>query len=109
MKLIGVLFKGAWEKYFEFIARFLGMRAAFRITALSALAAIYLSCIAVFTVMIGPWFAAIVSTGFGYLLGLLFPPIAGTVVASLMIYRMCVVGVKYTSTLMKIAIKAGPV
>jgi len=109
MVLIGRLVKGSFEKLFDFVARFLGLRAAYRITAITALAGIYLSCIAVFTVMIVPWFAAIVSTGYGALLGLLFPPIAGTVVGALMVYRMCVVGVKYTSSLMKIAIKAGPV
>lgn len=108
MKLLGNLVKGGWEKFFDFFANLLGARAAFRITAITALAAIYLSCIAVFTVMIAPWFAALISTSYGFLLGLLFPPIAGTIVASLMVYRMCVVGVKYTTTLMKIAIKAGP-
>jgi len=108
MKLLGNLVAGGWEKFFNFFANLLGARAAFRITAITALATIYLSCVLVFTAMIGPWFAAIISTTYGFLLGLLFPPIAGTVVAAIMTYRMCVVGVKYTSKLMAIAIKAGP-
>lgn len=108
MKLLGNLVKGGWEKFFDFFANLLGVRAAFRITAITALAGIYLSCILVFTALIGPWFAAIISTSYGFLLGLLFPPVAGTVVVGLMAYRMCVVGVKYTTRLMKLAIKGGP-
>jgi hypothetical protein len=102
--LLGSLTKGLWEKLFDLLAGFLGVKYATRMTAVLLLASIYLACVATFTVMIAPWFAAIVSTGFGALLGLLFPPISGTIVASLMVYRMCVVGVKYTTRLIKMAV-----
>jgi len=102
--LLGTLTKGLWEKLFDFLAGFLGVKYATRMTAVLLLASIYLACVATFTTMIGPWFAAIVSTSYGFILGLLFPPIAGTVVASLMLYRMCVVGVKYTTRLIKMAV-----
>lgn len=59
---------------------------------------------ATFTAWIGPLFGALVNTSYGFILGLLFPPISGTIVAGLMLYRMCVVGVKYTSRLVKMAV-----
>jgi hypothetical protein len=43
------------------------------------------------------------STQFGALLGLLFPPISGSVVAGVMGYYTCVVGAKYVTTLLKLA------
>lgn len=104
MKLLGNLTKGLWEKFFDLLAGFLGVKYATRITAITFLATIYLSCVLVFTTMIGPWLAALFTTAYGALLGLLFPPIAGTVVASLMAYRTCVVGVRYTTRLLKMAV-----
>lgn len=104
MKLLGNLTKGLWEKFFDLLAGFLGVKYATRITAITALATIYISCVIVFTTMIGPWLAALFTTAYGALLGLLFPPIAGTIVASLMAYRTCVVGVRYTSRLLKLAV-----
>ena len=103
MLLLGNLTKGLWEKFFDLLVGWVGARNATRITAVTLLAAIYLSCVVTFTSWIGPLFGAIITTTYGYLLGLLFPPIAGTIVAGLMVYRMCVVGVKYTSRLVKMA------
>jgi hypothetical protein len=108
VKLLGNLLKSIPEKFFDFFANLFGTRAAVRITAITALASIYLACVVTFTAWIGPLFSALISTSYGFLLGLLFPPIAGSIVAGAMLYRMCVVGVKYTSSLLKIAIKAGP-
>lgn len=104
MKLLGTLTQTVFEKLFNFIAGFLGVKYATRITAIGILAAGYISCVGVFTTMIGPWFAALVGTAYGALLGLLFPPIAGTVIAALFSYKMCVVALRYTSRLMKMAI-----
>lgn len=103
MLLIGNLTKGLWEKFFDLLVGWFGARNATRITAVTLLATIYLACVATFTAWIGPLFGAIISTSYGYLLGLLFPPIAGTIVAGIMVYRMCVVGVKYTTRLIKMA------
>lgn len=43
-------------------------------------------------------------SAYGQLLGLLFPPIAGTVLAGLGAYWTCVAGAQYVGNLMKIAI-----
>lgn len=104
MKLLGNLQLGIGEKLFNFFAGIFGAKNATRIIAAGTLATIYLSCVIVFTAMIGPWLGAIVATAYGSLLGLLFPPIAGTVMASLMAYRTCVVGVRYTSRLLKMVV-----
>lgn len=104
MVLIGTLVKGIGEKIFDFIANIIGARAAVRVFAVGFLASIYLACVLTFTAWIGPLFAAITSTAYGFILGLLFPPIAGTITAGLMTYRMCVVGVRYTSRLYKTAL-----
>lgn len=104
MLLIGQLTKGLWQKFFEILAGFLGVKYATRITAVTLMATIYLACVATFTMWIGPLFIAITTTSYGFILGLLFPPIAGTMVAGLMVYRMCVVGVKYTTRLLKMAV-----
>lgn len=104
MKLLGNLTKGVWEKFFDLLTGWVGARNATRITAITLLATIYLACVATFTAWIGPLFGAIIGTTYGFLLGLLFPPIAGTIVAGLMVYRMCVVGVRYTSRLISLSI-----
>lgn len=104
MKLLGTLTLGIGERLFNFFASFLGAKAATRIIAVGTLATIYISCVVYFTTMIAPWLAAIFATAYGALLGLLFPPIAGTIVASLMAYRTCIVGVRYTSRLLKMAV-----
>ncbi len=98
--LIGRLF----EKLFAFIAGYLGVKWATRLTAATIMATAYVACVVTFTTMIGPWFAALISTSYGYLLGLLFPPVAGTVIASLMTYRMCVIGIRYTGKLFKMVV-----
>ena len=103
MLLLGNLTKGLWEKFFDLLVGFVGAKYATRITAVTLLAAIYISCLATFVAFIVPLFTAIISTSYGFVLGLLFPPVAGTIVAGITLYRMCVVGVKYTSRLIKMA------
>lgn len=104
MKLLGNLTLGIGERIFNFLAGIIGAKNATRIVAAGTLATIYLSCVLLFTTMIGPWMAAIFTTAYGALLGLLFPPIAGTVIGTLMTYRTCVVGVRYTTRLLKMAV-----
>lgn len=92
-----------FAKIFAFLAGYLGVKASVRLAAIATLAAIYLACLATFVALIVPLFNAIIATSYGFLLGLLFPPVAGTVTAGLMLYRTCVIGVRYTSRFLKIA------
>lgn len=81
-----------------------GAKIATRLSAVLLLATIYISCISLFMGLIEPWLAAMFSSTYGQLLGLLFPPVAGTVVAGLGTYWTCVIGVKYVSSLTKMAV-----
>ncbi len=94
---LGPLLRGIYKLY-------LGLQAqnwAMRIAIVAALATLYVACVATFTAMIIPWFGAILETGFGMLLGLLFPPASGTVVASLGMFWACVLAKRLTVRLMK--------
>lgn len=81
-----------------------GAKVAARLAAVMALAAIYISCVMLFTTTIGPWIGTIFATAYGQFLGLLFPPVAGSVIAGLGTYWTCVIGAKYVSSLTKMAV-----
>jgi hypothetical protein len=70
-----------------------------RLAAATAMASGYIACVVVFSGMVGPWFAAITTTAYGALLGLLFPPVSGTVLASLVAYWTAVITLQYTRQL----------
>lgn len=81
-----------------------GAQYAARVAAVMSLATIYVACVMYFSTMVYPWLQGIFSSAYGSLLGLLFPPVAGTVLASLGAYWTCVSGVHYISSLTKIAL-----
>lgn len=104
MPLLGTLLASLLTPIYAFMVAVLGAKAAIRVTAIATLATIYLSCVIYFTTQIGPWLAGVFSTGYGALLGLLFPPISGSVLAGLSAYWICVAGQKYVTKLTKLAI-----
>lgn len=104
MPLLGKLLAGLFSWAVGILTALVGAKTAIRLTAVASLAAIYISCVLFFTSLIGPWFGMIFSTAYGSLLGLLFPPISGTVVAGLFAYYTCVAGARYVTTLTKLAI-----
>jgi hypothetical protein len=78
------------------------------------LGALYLSCVLTFSNMISPWFSALLQWGpggvgggsaAGNVIGLLFPPVAGTVLGSLAVFWGCVAALRYTSKLSTIVFK----
>lgn len=104
MPLLAGLLNWGTTTILGFLTALFGAKAAVRIAAVTSLATIYLSCVLYFTSMIGPWLAGVFSSPFGMVLGLLFPPISGTVVASLFAYYTCIAGARYVSSLTKLAI-----
>lgn len=104
MPLLATLLSGLGTALYGLFAAMLASKVAIRMAAVAALAAIYISCVVYFSTMVGPWLGGIVSSTYGQLLGLLFPPIAGSVMASLAAYWTCVIGLKYTSSLTKMAV-----
>jgi hypothetical protein len=103
MPLLGSLLLSLLKPIFNLIAAAIGMKAAIRLTAVATLATIYLSCVIYFTTMVGPWLETVFLTAYGQFLGLLFPPVSGSVLASLSAYWICVAGQKYVAKLTKLA------
>lgn len=104
MPLLATLLSGIGTAIYGFFAAMLASRVAIRLAAVAALAAIYVSCVVYFSTIVGPWLLSVFATEYGMLLGLLFPPMAGSVMASLAAYWTCVIGLKYTSSLTKMAV-----
>lgn len=103
MPLFAKLFAAIGGGIFSLIAALVGAKLAARLVAVASLAAIYISCVVYYTRMITPWLEGVFATAYGQFLGLLFPPISGTVIAGLVGYWTCVAGLKYTSSLTKMA------
>lgn len=104
MPFLGSILGAIGSSLFALIAAITGVKMAARLSAVAALAVIYISCVVYFTQVIGPWIGNVFSSQYGQLLGLLFPPIAGTVLASLIGYWGCVASLKYVSSLTKMAV-----
>lgn len=104
MPLFGTLLASLGGAIYSLMVAMVGAKLAARMAAVFFLAGIYISCVIFFTGLIGPWLGTLFSSTYGQLLGLLFPPISGTVVASLAGYWSCVIGVKYVSSLTKMAV-----
>ncbi|MGE6211683.1 hypothetical protein [Comamonas aquatica] len=101
---LAALFLGSiGQILYRFIVYLVGAQHAARVAAVLALASIYIACVSYFSSMIVPWLQGIFSSAYGSLLGLLFPPVSGTVLASLSAYWVCVYGVHYVSSLTKAA------
>lgn len=74
---------------------------AVRIAVITAMATAYIACIALFVTVISPLFSAFVSTQYGQVVGLAFPPMAGTVVAALVGLWACILAKNFTTRLLK--------
>jgi hypothetical protein len=84
-----------------------GAQWATRITAATTIAGLYIACALTFSVMIIPWLAGWLATGFGMLLGLLFPPVAGTVIAALGTFWACILAKRHSVRLIKMVAGGG--
>ena len=78
-----------------------------RLLFVAWLGALYLGCVMTFTSMVAPWFSALLQFGgpAGAVVGLLFPPVAGSVLGSLVIFWGSVASMRYTSKLSTIVFK----
>lgn len=76
-----------------------------RVAAAITLAGIYVSCVVYYTTMITPWLDGLLTHPWVGMLGLLFPPVAGSCLASLAAFYTCIVGKRYISSLTKLAVK----
>ena len=89
---------------YNLLVALVGVRLAMRVAAVISLATIYTACVIYFSTIIVPWLEGLFMSAYGQLLGLLFPPISGSVIGGLAGYWSCVVGLKYVSSLTKMAV-----
>lgn len=89
-----------------FLAKLFAAKVALRIAAVTAIGALSTGLMVTFNGLIAPVVAGIFSTEYGQLLGLIFPPISGTVCAGLitlwlacMTYKLQVRAIKVTANI----------
>ena len=98
-------FLGAWlVRLYDFMVLLTGEKWGLRLTAAITIAGLYVACAVTFTAMIGPWLVGLLSTAYGYVLGLLFPPVAGSVLASLGVWWACILAKAHTVRLLKLTV-----
>jgi len=103
MPQLGALIVACFKPLFNLLAVLVGVKNAIRVTAVMTLATIYISCVIYYTEQLYPLLSGVFNTAYGQLLGLLFPPISGSLLASLSAYWICVAGQKYVTKLTKMA------
>lgn len=105
MPLLSSLLAWIATKFFGVFVFAFGAKWGTRLAAATALAVGYVACVAYWAGMVGPWLAGVFSTSYGAVLGLLFPPVSGTVLAALATYWVCVAVQSYTKTLLQALVK----
>ncbi len=104
MPLLAKLLTLVGASIFGLISSMFGAKIAVRLIAVATLAALYGASVVLFTTTITPWLSGVFTSPYGQLLGLLFPPAAGTVLASLSAYWIVVAGQRYTARLVRMAV-----
>lgn len=103
MPLFASLFSAVGGAIFSLIAALVGAKSAIKVIAVITIASMYVGTVVLFSGVISPWIGAVFTTQYGQLLGLLFPPVAGTIIASLAAYWASVLSFKYLSSLTRMA------
>lgn len=83
MPRLALFLEGLANKLFMWLAVRFGMNVAIKMTVLIALATMYVGGLTTFNALVQPFLTALFATGFGMVIGLAFPPIAGTVMSGL--------------------------
>lgn len=95
MPVLAALLVGWFTRFFSFLIAQIGFNWAIRVTIVSAVALVYVSLVVLFNTTISPLISSLFSTSYGTVIGLAFPPIAGTVVTSLSLLWVAKVGYSY--------------
>jgi len=90
MPIFAALFSAVSGAFGILIAKMFAARISIRAVGVAALIALTLGLVVAFNLAIAPFVQAVFSTQYGQFLGLLFPPIAGSVVAALMAFWLVV-------------------
>ena len=103
MPLLGALIQALVGRTLAFFSGIFGAALGLKLTAAVALAAGYVAAVVAFSAFVGPLFGAVFNTQFGYVLGLLFPPVSGTVLAGLVTYWGAVIVFQYSKSIWRAA------
>lgn len=103
MPLLAAFLGGAIARIFSFLAAAFGAQWGMRLTVMLAIAAGYVAFVGVFSAVVAPMFGTVFATQYGQLLGLLFPPAAGSVLAAMVGLWAAVLGYRYISSITRMA------
>jgi hypothetical protein len=101
MPILAQLIAGLAARFFSFFAGVFGAQVGLRLAAATAVGAGYVAAVGVFSSVIGPWIGSVFNTSYGALLGLLFPPVAGNVLAALVVFWAAVIAHRYVAGLLR--------
>ena len=104
MPLLATFLGSIASSIFGVLVAMMGAKVAIRLIAIATIGGLYVGSVLVFSNTISPWLASVFTTQYGQLLGLLFPPVSGTVLASLSAYWAVIISLRYVQTLTKMAI-----
>lgn len=103
MPLLALLLKTILGGLFSFIVAAFGARLATKVAAVASLATLYFGGVVAFSVVVAPLFGSVFDTQYGQVLGLLFPPVSGTVMAGLAVFWAALLTRRYLVSLTKVA------
>ena len=103
MPLLALLLKSILGAAFSFAVAAFGARLAAKVAGAAALVALYAGGVVAFSTVVAPLFGYVFNTQYGQLLGLLFPPVAGTVLAGLVVFWGAVMVKRYLVSVTKLA------
>lgn len=101
MPLLAALLKALMGGIYRLIAGIAAQTWGVRIAVVTALAAAYVAGVAGFSFFVIPLFSKITATGYGQVLGLAFPPAAGTVLGGLVVLWALVLANRLSVRLLK--------
>lgn len=104
MPLLATFLGSILSSIFGFLAAVTGAKIAVRLVAVATIGALYVASVLAFSNIIAPWLSGVFSSQYGQLLGLLFPPVAGTVLSALAGYWGTVAAFRYVQSLTKMAV-----
>lgn len=97
MPLLGALIQSLFGNISALILALAASRYALALSAVLGLAGLYIAAVGAFSAFVQPLIGALFSTSFGQVIGLAFPPIAGSIIAGYYALWLGLVAFRYWS------------
>lgn len=104
MPLLAALLKTSLGYLYLIAIAFVRWWTGVRLALMLYLAAAYVACVTAFTTFISPHLATLFATSYGQVIGLAFPPIAGTVLVGVVGLWGCIVLKNYVMKIVKVGV-----